>query len=88
MEDYTTATTSEVASTESVGGGHPESRDEGGAGEKYPAGASPARKPPACSNSLTDDEILPVFEADLDLPHLALADAIAGKNTSRMEENQ
>ena len=39
-------------------------------------------------DAFTDDEILPVFEADLDLPHMPVADAVAAKDTSRMEESQ
>ena len=73
MEDYTTATPSEVASAEPVGSGNPESRDDPGEHQKPPAGESPAPKPPACLNAFTDDEILPVFEADLDLPHPSAA---------------
>lgn len=87
MEDYTTAT-SEVTSTEYVGSGNPESRDDAGERQKPPAGESPAPKPPACPNAFTDDEILPVFEADLDLPHLAVAGAVTATNTPRMEESQ
>jgi putative transposase len=88
MEDYTTATTSEVASTEPVGSGNPESQDDAGERQTPPAGASPASKVPACPNAFTDDEILPVFEADLDLPHLAVAGAVTAKNTFRLEESQ
>jgi len=87
MEDYTTATTSEVAGTEPVAGGNPDRRDDAGERQKPHAGASPSAKPPACSNAFTDDEILPVFEVDLDLPHLGVAGMIA-KNASGMEESQ
>jgi len=87
MEDYTTATTSEVAGTEPVAGGNPDGRDDAGERQKPHAGASPSAKPPACSNAFTDDEILPVFEVDLDLPHPEVAGMIA-KNASGMEESQ
>jgi len=42
--------------------------------EEPPAEAAPAPKPPPVRPAaFTDDEILPVFEADLDLPHLSAA---------------
>jgi hypothetical protein len=87
MEDYTTATTSEVAGTEPVAGGNPDRRDDAGERQKPHAGASPAANRPACPNAFTDDEILPVFEVDLDLPRLGVAGVIA-KNASGMEESQ
>ena len=56
--------------------------------QKLPAGVSPASKPPTSPNAFTDDEILPVFEADLDLPHLVVAGTVTAKNTSGIEESQ
>jgi len=42
--------------------------------EEPPAEAAPAPKPPPVRPAAyADDEILPVFEADLDLPHLSAA---------------
>jgi hypothetical protein len=79
MEDYTTATTSEVAGTEPVAGGNPDRRDHAGERQKPHSGANPAAKPPACPSAFTDDEILPVFEVDLDLPHLGVA-GVGGRN--------
>ena len=52
------------------------------------AEASPASPPVARPDAFADDEILPVFEADLDLPHPVVASVIAVQNTSGMEESQ
>jgi hypothetical protein len=42
--------------------------------EELPAQATPAPKPPPVRpGAFADDEILPVFEAALDLPHLSAA---------------
>ena len=70
MEDHTTATISDVVSPEIVSHiadtakGHP----------KPGAEAIPARRTPSPRHdALVDDEILPVFEAPLDLPRLSAA---------------
>jgi hypothetical protein len=85
----------EVVSTEAVGNDTPDCSEnqpglpDGTEGpQRAPAEASPAPSPAARPDAFTDDEILPVFEADLDLPHLAVAGVIAPKNASSMEENQ
>ena len=88
MENYTTATTPEAASAEPVSSGNPESRDDAGESQRPAAGENPAPKPPTCPHAFTDDEILPVFEADLELPNLTVASALTAKDTSRMEESQ
>jgi hypothetical protein len=95
MEDHATASVSEEASAEFVVDGTPDhcemqtflpdGREEC---PQPPAEASPARSPAGRPDAFTDDEILPVFEADLDLPHMPVAGVIAAKNTSRLEESQ
>jgi putative transposase len=86
MEDHATATALEVVSTEAVGNDTPDcSENQPG----LPDGTEgPQRAPAARPDAFTDDEILPVFEADLDLPHLAVAGVIAPKNASGMKESQ
>jgi Mu transposase, C-terminal len=94
MEDHATAAVSEVASTDSVSDGipdrpetHPAHLTHGTAGcQQPPAEASPARRLAARHDAFTDDEILPIFEADLDLPHLPVASHVATKGTPGMEE--
>ena len=94
MEDHTAGTTSDVVSAEIVGDSaanrretQPHPAEVTGERPKPPAGASPSANRPACPNAFTDDEILPVFEVDLDLPRLGVAGVIA-KNASGMEESQ
>jgi putative transposase len=91
MEDHSAATTPQVASVEIVDDGTADRREE-----PDPAGsigvlpqpdaeaASTAASPATRRNSLVDDEILPVFEADLDLPHLSAAVI----STATMEERR
>ncbi|MBZ5617755.1 MAG: Mu transposase C-terminal domain-containing protein [Acidobacteriia bacterium] len=96
MEDHATAAVSEVASTESVSDGIPDRPETHAAhltdgtagGQQTPAEASPARRLAARHDAFTDDEILPIFEADLDLPHLPVASHVATKGTPGMEECQ
>src|SRR5271157_479723 len=66
----------------------PHLTDGTGRRQQPPAEASPARRPTAQPDAFTDDEILPVFEADLDLPHLPVAALNISKDTSGIEENQ
>ena len=81
MEDHTAGTTSDVVSAEIVGDSaanrretQPHPADATGEHPKPPAGVDPAaEQPSARCDAFADDEILPVFEADLDLPHLSAA---------------
>jgi hypothetical protein len=57
-----------------------------GTGERPKPPAEPGRPsepPPARRDALADDELLPVFEADLDLPRLSAAVI----STTAMEES-
>ena len=94
MEDHVAATASEVASTHPVGDGAPDPATQphltNGIWErqKPPAVASPSSEPSAARpNAFADDAVLPVFEADLDLPHPPVAAAIAEDDALAMEEN-
>jgi putative transposase len=92
MEDHSAATTPQVAIVEIVGDGTADRREP----ETDPAGgiavlpqpdaeAAPTAEPPATRrNSFVDDETLPVFEADLDLPRLSAAVI----STETMEERR
>ena len=92
MEDHSAATTPQVASVEIVGDGtadrrEPEPDPAGGIGvlPQPDAEAAPTAEPPATRRDcFVDDEILPVFEADLDLPHLSAAVI----STATMEERR
>ncbi|MEO8036095.1 MAG: Mu transposase C-terminal domain-containing protein, partial [Acidobacteriota bacterium] len=70
MEDHTAAATSDVVTAEIVG----HTTDHGGEHSKPPAEVDPTPQTssPRC-DALVDDEILPVFEAALDLPRLSAA---------------
>jgi putative transposase len=89
MEDHTTATCSETAavtytpSDEIPNAPHPQPHAAKCAAEmQQPAPSGPAPKPSAAQLDLfTDDETLPVFEADLDLPGLSVASAVAGTDS-------
>jgi putative transposase len=92
MEDHSARTTSDVVSVEIVGDGttdcretEPHPADNIGEHPKPAAEVVSTAEPPAIRrNVLVDDEILPVFEADLDLPHLSAAVI----STAAMEENR
>jgi putative transposase len=88
MADHTAGTTSDVVSAEIVGDSaanrretQPHPADNIEEHPKPPAGVDPAvERPSARCDAFGDDEILPIFEADLDLPHLsAAAISIAAK---------
>ncbi len=88
MEDHTAGTTSDIVSAEIVGDivsnrreTQPHPAEVTGEHPKPPAGVDPATKQPSARcDAFGDVEILPVFEADLDLPHLsAAAISIAAK---------
>ena len=95
MEDHATTTVSEAANGRLAGDDTPDLSEmqtclpAGTEGRRRPtAEASPASPPVARPDAFADDEILPVFEADLDLPHPVVASVIAVQNTSGMEESQ
>jgi hypothetical protein len=94
MEDHATATVSEPANAQPAADGNPDVSEmqpcpnATKGPRRPPAETSPARSPVTSPDAFTDDEILPVFEADLNLPHMAVAGVIAAKNTSGMEESQ
>ena len=81
MEDHSARTASDVVGVEIVGNGtadcretEPHPADDIGERPKLAAEVAPTAGPPATRrNVLADDEILPIFEADLDLPHLSAA---------------
>jgi hypothetical protein len=95
LEDYSTTTVSAM-SIQAVGEGDPHSSqgrsylaDRTGEGQQMPAEASPALiAKAAVPGAFTDDEVLPVYEADLDLPHQPAPDAAAPKDTSRVEASR
>jgi putative transposase len=60
MEDHTPATTADVVSVVVVGNGTAEAD-------------TPPERPSCRWDAFVDDETLPVFEADLDMPHLSAA---------------
>jgi putative transposase len=66
MADHTAAMPSDVASVEIAGRG----ADSAGGHPEPPADVASRTLPPRC-DALDDDEMLPVFEADLDLPRLS-----------------
>jgi hypothetical protein len=70
MEDHITATISDVGSTEIVD--HTE-EDAGDHSEPSAIVHPTPQTPSSRRDALVDDEILPVFEADLDLPRLSAA---------------
>lgn len=92
MEDHTAGTTSDVVSAEIVNDdtadrgetqSHP--ADDTGEHPKPPAEVDPApERPPARCEAFVDDEILSVFEADLDRPHLSAA----AMSTAAVEESR
>jgi putative transposase len=71
MEDHTAATISDVVTAEIVS----HIMDDAGERPKPPTKADPTppRTPFPRGDALVDDEVLPVFEADLDLPRLSAA---------------
>ena len=70
MADHAAATASDAVSTAIVS----QIEDDVGEYPKPPTEADPTpRTPSARRDALVDDEILPVFEADLDLPRLSAA---------------
>jgi putative transposase len=91
LEDHTTGAVTTAASTEFVGHSTPEHREtkpqwtgDSGDCQTRLAEATPAPKPLAHPDAYIDDEILPVFEAALDLPHLSAAVfSTAGKKENR-----
>jgi hypothetical protein len=92
MEDHTAGTTSDIVSAEIVVDGtvnHPDTQpypaDDGGERPKPTAKVAPTpERPSARCGAFVDDEILPVFEADLDLPRLSAA----VRSTVSVEESQ
>jgi len=81
LEDHTAVTTSGTVNPEIVGEGtrdpqetqpHPAEDTEERPKQLAEPGPRP-EPPPARCDAFTDDEILPVFEADLDLPRLSAA---------------
>ncbi len=92
MEDHTAGTTSDVVSAESMGDDtathretQPHPADDAAEHPKPPSKVVPAlERPSARCGALVDDEILPVFEADLDLPRLSAA----VMSTASVEESQ
>lgn len=92
MEDHSDGTTSDVVSVEIAGDGTADRREteprpahDIGECPKPAAEVAPTAEPPATRRSaFVDDEILPIFEADLDLPHLSAAVI----STAAMEERR
>jgi putative transposase len=92
MEDHTAGSTSGMVSAEIVGDdtvNHPDAQphptDGAGGRPKTSAKVAPApERPSARCGALVDDEILPIFEADLDLPRLSAAI----RSTVSVEESQ
>lgn len=76
MEDHTNATAS-VALKRSAAASAPSSPD-----------ADPLNPPAARPDIFTDDEILPVFEANLDLPRLPVPAAVTARDNFGGEESQ
>lgn len=81
LEDHRAGTTSDVVTAEIVG----HAADDAAEHPQPPAEVAPAPKPssPRC-DVFVDDEVLPVFEADLDLPRLSAA----VMSTAAVEENR
>ena len=96
LQDHTIANVSDVANIGPVCNGipdrhgtQPELSDDTGRRQRPPAELKPAPEPPTASlDTCVDDEILPVFEADLDLPYLAVPTVIVAQETLGMEESQ
>ncbi|MGB8768552.1 MAG: hypothetical protein WCC92_02985 [Candidatus Korobacteraceae bacterium] len=93
MEDHTRGNLSEVVATESTGNAAPNCLTTGaitdGKSERRQslAGVSAAPNQPAAPpDALTDDTILPVFEAGFDLPQRPVAAAVAPRKASGMKE--
>ena len=92
LEDHTAGTTSGAVSAEIVADvtrdpreTPPHPAEDVGERSKPPAEPGPPPEPPpARRDAFADDEILPVFEADLDLPRLSAAVI----STTAMEESQ
>jgi len=92
LEDHTAEPVSGAVGAEIVSGDagdpretQPHPTDDIGERPKPPAEPSrPPAPPPARRDAFADDEILPVFEADLDLPRLSAAVI----STTAMEESQ
>jgi len=95
MEDHTPATATEMVSPGLVSNSSaehqetiPRRTDDAGNPRQQPVETPSAPDPlPALLEAFADADILPVFEADLDLPHLAMSVTVA-KDTPGMEENQ
>ena len=97
LEDHTRATLSEQAAHQpavtdppgdEVPSGpdtQPHLTDRAADSRKPGPEASPAPEPVARLDVFTDDEILPEFEADLDLPRSPVATAVAGNNAPGTE---
>src|SRR5260370_40704272 len=92
LEDHTAGPTSGANGAEIVSGDAREPREtqphpaeDAGERPKPPAEPGPPPEPrPARRDAFGDDEALPVFEADLDLPRLSAAVI----STTAMEESQ
>ena len=92
MEDHSAGTTPDVVNVEIMVDGaadrretEPHPSDDIGERPNPAAEVAPTAEPPATRrNVFADDEILPTFEADLDLPHLSAAVI----STAAMEESR
>ena len=75
LEDHTAGAASGAAADATRGRPEtqPDPTEHPGERTKPPAGVLPAEAPPAGGGAFADDEVLPAFEADLDLPHLSAA---------------
>lgn len=95
LEDYSTTAVSAM-SIQAVGEGDPDSSqgrsylaDRTVEDQQMPAEGSPAPTARTVGPAaFTDDEVLPVYEADLDLPHQPTPDAAATKDTSSVEASR
>jgi putative transposase len=90
MANHSVETAADAVGTEIVDNGTPDlpearsnSVEHSGNRPTQPVGGAPAAPPPKCESS-SDDESLPVFEADLDLPRLSAAII----SSAAMEESQ
>jgi putative transposase len=92
LEDHTGATTSAGAiqavreANPSGFEARPHLSDPAGEGQQKPAEANPALAPCAAApDAFTDDEVLPVYEADLDLPRVSVNTARAAQDASGIQ---
>jgi putative transposase len=89
IEDHTGATSS-AGAIQAVSETNPSDfdarshlSDPAGEGQQKPAEANPAPDPSAAApDTFTDDEVLPVYEADLDLPRVSVNTAVAAQDAS------